>query len=85
MKITEDVNFVKIKEKYPHVSKSIEMFWGYPELVSYITRLLFDSRDGARKGFDYDVMVALAYLLDKHHIQFPQYRKIDSNPPPFTF
>ncbi|MGZ4999204.1 MAG: ankyrin repeat domain-containing protein [Methylomonas sp.] len=42
-----------LQQKYPHVFKKIVALWNKPEIGSYFTSLLIDTR-GGRKGFDAD-------------------------------
>ena len=44
---------VALQQKYPHVFKKLVALWNKPEIDSYFTSLLIDTR-GGRKGFDDD-------------------------------
>jgi hypothetical protein len=60
-----------VQEQFPHIAERLKLFWGYPELVTYVHNLLLDTRTGVRKGFSLDVVTALNNLLERHHVEFP--------------
>lgn len=55
-----------LQDKFPHIAKALLLMRGYPESALYITRLLEDSRGGARAGFPADVLSALLSIQDAH-------------------
>ena len=69
--ISTNYDYLLIKNRFPHIAKNIEMFWGHSELLSYINNLFLDTRDGKRQGFPEYIIKALWQLLDLHHKQFP--------------
>lgn len=75
--IEQDLNFKIVNAAFPHVGKNIRLLWGHPELVTYIDKLLADTRNGQRRGFPDDVHDSMLRLLEQHDRAFPQ-----REPPP---
>lgn len=73
--ITDNVYFNVINDKFPHIGKKIELFWGTVEFNEMLSRLFDDTRDGRRRGFPSDVATALFRLSLLHDAQFPQFVK----------
>ena len=69
--ITENENFIVIKNKLPHIAKAIELTWGTVEFNRFLDKIMSDTRDGAREGFPKDVASALLRLSIKHDAVFP--------------
>lgn len=67
---------------FPHILKSIDVFWGSRECVIYLESLLIDRR-GNRQGFPSDVAFAIQKLIDAHNEQWPRF-KTHTAPTPFT-
>jgi len=60
-----------IAEKYPHIAKAIDAFWGFKEGEDYLTKLIFDGSDPKsyeREGFKPDVVGALLTLQSIHKV-----------------
>ncbi len=51
-----------VKDAFPQIGEKLERHWGSKEFISYMHELLHDSRDGARKGFPNEVLLALHRL-----------------------
>ena len=68
-----DEDFEVIQERHPHIGAKLEKFWGTADLNPYISELLHDTREGKRKGFSIDVVLALTSLRTVHHEEFPQF------------
>ena len=69
-----------IAKELPHISKSLEMFWGYKEFPNYVNTILNDSREGKRAGFPREVASAIFKLLQEHDLEFPQFIEKDVHP-----
>lgn len=52
------------------ISDAIWLMWGYPECDIYLNKLMFDSRDGNRKGFPPEVALAIMILYNRHQATF---------------
>jgi len=65
-------NLLVLHTKFPHIGKSVEIFWGHKEFSEYIVGLLSDKRVG-RQGFPTDVMDALIALQRLHDRMFPEF------------
>ncbi len=70
--LDENPHFVFINQAFPHIGKKLQTFWGYPEFALYMSSLLQDTRNGSRKGFPFDVLMALNGLSEEHEKEFPQ-------------
>jgi hypothetical protein len=55
-------------ESLDHLNKKICLMWGSPELDIFISRLIMDSRDGARKGLPMEVGADLLFLAKTNKI-----------------
>lgn len=51
-------------ERIPHISQRVVAIWGTVELDQYITSLVFDSRDGARRGLPMAAASELLWLAE---------------------
>lgn len=49
-------------------------------LDEYIFNLMNDTRDGKRKGFDWNILVAINSLQQYHHAKYPHLVESDSDP-----
>lgn len=81
--ITENKDYILIKNRFPHIAKSIEICWGSGELTLYLNNLFHDTRDGKRQGFPRDIAKALWQILDLHTKEFPETNKLSSRNDPF--
>ena len=70
METSED--YLLVQELVPHIAKNIKAFWGSEFLPEYITKLMFDTRDGKRQGFPDGVGKSLTNLLNRHDEEFPR-------------
>lgn len=75
----DTAEFRLINEKLPHIAPRLTLFWGYPEFVDYINRMLLDARDGHRQGFPKDCAKALHALIVLHEQTFPHLMQQDRN------
>ena len=66
-----NANLLKIHAAFPRVGKALELYWGEKEFQPYINKLLADNRD-SRKGFPFEVMLAIMDLQQLHDIIFPE-------------
>jgi hypothetical protein len=73
MKLELNPNFIVIDNAHPHIGKSIQIFWGHPEMSLFINRIVTDSREGKRAGFSQEVSDALFRLMRHHDILYPQH------------
>ena len=51
-------------ERLPHVLNKLCQLWGRPECEAYISRLIMDSRDGARQGLPWEAAMELMFLAE---------------------
>lgn len=65
--------YLLVCKRHPHIGPRIDWFWGHREFPEFIHRLLLDSRDGKRDGFDWDVMRAFNVLQRTHDETFPEH------------
>jgi hypothetical protein len=70
--IENNKHFKLINESFPHIGEQLESLWGHTELYGFIDDLLKDTRDGKRKGFSLDILIALENLDSEHDQEFPQ-------------
>ena len=56
--LKENQHFNTINSLYPHIGDKLEMFWGHLDFVRYVDKLIYDTRDGGRKGFPAPVFMA---------------------------
>jgi hypothetical protein len=62
-----------ISHLHPRIAAALKLYWGEPEFVPYVENLLQDTRDGERKGFHGDVVIALQNLLERHNLEYPRF------------
>jgi predicted RNA-binding protein len=55
-------------ESFDHLKQKVCLMWGSPELDIFISRLLMDSRDGARKGLPVAVGADLLFIAKTNKI-----------------
>jgi len=60
-----------IEKKYPHIFFTLGMLWSYNECSVYISRILTDTREGTRKGFEFEDASKLLNILQVHDNLFP--------------
>jgi hypothetical protein len=51
-------------ERLPHVLNKLCQLWGRAECEAYISRLIMDSRDGARQGLPWEAAMELMFLAE---------------------
>jgi hypothetical protein len=69
--ITENENFIVVKNRFPHIANMIELTGGTVEFNRFLDKIMSDTRDGQREGFPKDVASALLRLSIKHDVDFP--------------
>lgn len=62
-----------IAHLHPRIAAALQLYWGEPEFVPYVESLLNDTRNGERKGFQGDVVIALQNLLERHNLDYPRF------------
>lgn len=62
-----------VNARFAHIGARLRETWGNGELIPYIETLLHDTRNGKRKGFPLDIVMALTSLRDAHREEFPQF------------
>lgn len=67
-------HFQVINQRFAHIGKKLAGFWGKPEFSAYVNGLMNDTRDGERKGFPPDIMIALWHIIDEHDQKHPACR-----------
>lgn len=50
------------KEQFPRIYERIELLWGYPELNSYLNKLMVSDRAEKRAGFPFEVIKELVSI-----------------------
>lgn len=61
-----------IARHHARIARAIEMFWGTPDCVEYIQKLVMNGGDGfgnARVGFKPEVVAALLSLSTMHRVE----------------
>ena len=58
---------------FPHIGVKIKEHWGHKDFVTYMEGLLHGTREGTRRGFQTDVLMALHYLAEQHKAAYPQF------------
>ena len=74
--LKKNIHFNTIHRAFPHIGDRLELFWGHPEFVNYVDNLIYDTRDGGRKGFPPEIFMALHQLSEDHFEVFPHLRKL---------
>jgi hypothetical protein len=69
--------YLIVEKHVPHVAHNLKLFWGTEFFVEYVTRLMFDTRDGQRQGFHKEAAKAMTALLARHDEEFPRVIKND--------
>ena len=69
--LSENENFLLVKEQFPHIGRKLELLWGHKECAELLHQLLNDTRDGKRQGFPKPVGSALFKLSVLHDELFP--------------
>ncbi len=65
-------HYSAINEAFPHIGSKMRSYWGHQDFVRYMAELLHDTRNGQRKGFPFDVVVALTSIAEDHCSHFPE-------------
>lgn len=61
-----------VKNKLPHIAENLKTFWNSQYFEDYVTSIMLDTRDGARKGFPIEIAKALNELSRVHSELFPK-------------
>jgi len=69
-----NINYNTLRNAFPHIAERLQVFWGHPEFFNYINNLIYDTRDGGRKGFPPEIFMALHQLAEDHFQVFPHLR-----------
>lgn len=77
--LKENIHFNTIQNAYPHIGNRLEMFWGHLDFVRYVDQLIYDTRDGGRKGFPPEIFMALHHLSEDHLDAHPYLRAMTKN------
>lgn len=67
---TEAANLIEWLDKYPHIQKKLDLYWGYKECRDYLGSLTMSDRPN-RQGFPLDTVMVIDELIDLHDSQFP--------------
>ncbi len=70
--------FKVVTQTFPHIGEKIKAYWGRDSFVPYMEGLLHGTREGTRRGFQTDVMMALHHLAEQHKAAYPQYQLSDN-------
>jgi hypothetical protein len=66
-------------EDYPHVSTKLCLFWGTEFFMDYVESLLMMEPSTTRKtrrGFPFEAIKELQFIVDEHNTRYPQYARI---------
>ncbi|MBK1681997.1 hypothetical protein CKO18_00260 [Rhodoferax fermentans] len=66
-----------VAQAFPHIGDKLTAYWGHSNFVAYMEGLLHGTRNGTRRGFPADILMALHYLAEQHKTAFPQYEVTD--------
>lgn len=66
-----------VAQVFPHIGDKLTAYWGHSNFVAYMEGLLHGTRNGTRRGFPADILMALHYLAEQHKAAFPQYEVTD--------
>ena len=69
--------FNVVDQAFPHIAIKIKAYWGGSGFVPYMEGLLHGTREGTRRGFQTDVLMALHHLAEQHKAAYPQYQVND--------
>ena len=69
--LIDNPHFIFVNQAFPHIGTKLQFFWGHAEFAVYMDSLLQDTRNGSRKGFPFDVLMALNSLAEAHDREFP--------------
>ena len=64
-------DYMAVSDAFPRVAQKIDVFWGYPELVSYLHELQRGADDRSMEGFPSEVLFAIHQLAAIHDLLFP--------------
>lgn len=70
--------FKILNHAFPHIGEKIKAYWGRDSFVPYMEGVLHGTREGTRRGFQTDVMMALHHLSEQHKAAYPQYQVSDN-------
>lgn len=62
-----------VNSRFSHIGVRLREAWGSGDLLPYIDILLHDTRNGKRRGFPLEIVMALTSLRDAHREEFPQF------------
>ncbi|OQW89300.1 MAG: hypothetical protein BWK72_05005 [Rhodoferax ferrireducens] len=65
--------FNVVTQAFPHIGVKIKEYWGQASFVPYMEGLLHGTREGTRRGFQADVLMALHHLAEQHKAAYPNY------------
>lgn len=81
--IKESSEYKLVNQRYPHITKMIDLYWGLSDLNIYLNNIFNDSRSGKRQGLPSDVSSALWHIFEEHTKEFPNsvlsYSEADKN------
>lgn len=64
-------HYSAISEAFPHIGHKLKLYWGHQDFVRYMQELMHDTRNGQRRGFPFEIALALTSLSDDHRQLFP--------------
>lgn len=64
-------HYSAINQAFPHIGSKLRLYWGQQDFVHYMAELMHDTRNGQRRGFSFDVVVALTSIAEDHRTEFP--------------
>ena len=60
-----------LQANYPHIAKSIVLFWGSVDFYEYFTNLMISDRNQDRAGFSDEVSLEIFHIKSIHDSAFP--------------
>jgi len=70
----DNANFQLISQRFPHIGEKLLLSWGTSEFPKFVNALINDTRDGERKGFPPEIMLALWHIQEEHDVLYPASR-----------
>ncbi len=64
-------HYSAINQAFPHIGSKLKLYWGHQDFTRYMSELLHDTRNGQRRGFPFEVVVALTLIAEDHRQLFP--------------
>ncbi len=70
--LDKNPDFKVINDAFAHIGTRLKLYWGDQKFKTYIHELLTDTRNGTRKGFPFEVLMALENISQQHKLVHPK-------------